>query len=105
MRDQALSLINEARVATLKRPLTELPKGRPGDPCNCVVAKALDVSTGLGTFRVPYNETWRAAAISRAWGTPYTPGSTNGRLPLELQRFVAHFDTLQYPELIDDLDA
>ena len=96
-----LDLINEARTALKLKPLTRLPKGRLGDPCECVIARSLGVRTGRKSIRTLPGEEWKAKIIAQAWGTPCSEYAPIVVLPELLEEFVKSFDAGLIPELID----
>lgn len=101
--EYALALINKIREAWGLMPLTSMPKGIPGDPCQCPVARALrlcgspDVSGNL-----MFNTREEAKRAERAMGgkriSSFDP--TIVVIPDDLSRFIDDFDNERYPELI-----
>ncbi len=91
-----------------------LPKGIPGNPDECVIARAFEQATGravtVGTCKLSVYFESDAKAISRNWlgGIDYTKSfDCDGtrcydiRMPTTLIEFIDLFDREVYAELID----
>ena len=91
--DAALLEVNSLRQRLGMAPLSELPKGVPGDGGNCPITRALNCAC-VEDARIEWKSYEDANAVG-AEGTLYT--ST----PRELVTFIAKFDDLKFPEVVE----
>lgn len=81
LKEGTLKWCNEIRAETNKEPITELPKGKLGDPKTCPCGTATGTLVNLVTFR-------------------YHPDDNAKPLPQVVIDFVNRFDGGYFPELV-----
>ena len=97
-RAAVLGWVNHARRAVDLPPLSQLPKGIPGDVGHCPLAKAVPGLEVHSTYCVAVSR--QARWLAGGWGAELGP---DGRfqLPPPLAAFVHAFDAGFYPELVE----
>lgn len=100
IKQAAFNEVNHIRGLIGLEKLKELPKGQRQVACDCVIARALELSSCGYTF-MNFKETESVERLRRAGYV------TSERLavatPVSLARFIARFDRGEFPELEEGL--
>ena len=97
--EQTLKSVNQARVAMNLAPLKKMPKGEPGCPKDCPIAKGLGYGFDVKYIHVSSSDVDKIAAIAKAWNSEFHDFTAIDSepyawvtMPVHMQRFITNFD-------------
>jgi len=105
--NEVLALVNKGRAVLDLPPLTELPKGTPGDSCRCVLARAFDdailmINVDDIVLDDRFPETTILAFAQATGGTCGEVYPEYVSHPKVFKDFIQEFDSGLHPQLINN---
>lgn len=109
MKGKALSFINRFRQYAGIDTILSLPKAIPGDPSDCVLAKAVNFDIEVDGEYFATESLDVATALGKAtnqrfevYDEGYGHTTYHVNIPQYLRQFIQNFDTGKYADLLDD---